>query len=114
MTPEQRDAKIKKIKCLRVEVKAMIENIVSEEQGLAATPKSKDGFYAMSIAKRKLQEARMWLGVGLQSINDYSPYIEADNPSNAIVHTEADVPEEAKEKRWPTWKEFETAFKRGI
>lgn len=44
----------------------------------------------VSIAKTKLQEAKMWLGMNLNRIGEENPYPESCNPNSNIIHSQAD------------------------
>lgn len=76
---------IKELKNIRVEMAKLRQRIVDASH--------KYGFKSSEVAFIRLQESRMWLGMGLQELDQNTPYIHADNPENEIVSPEADIPD---------------------
>lgn len=82
-TKELIDSEIKAVKEQRV----AIDKSIQEVKGLVVGA----GMAEKTIALRKLQEAKMWLGQVLAELGAETPYIHADNVNNAIVSPSADV-----------------------
>jgi hypothetical protein len=46
----------------------------------------------LSLARTKLEEARMWLGKELGRLGEATPYPQADDPASPVIELEADTP----------------------
>lgn len=73
------DKQIKLTKSFRLELNEKLESL---EQ---LSPSRE-----VSLAKTKLQECIMWLGVSLSKLGTITPYTESMNSDNTIVHPTAD------------------------
>lgn len=69
-------------KLLRVEIEKVIGQLHSTCCNSAET----------TLAKRKLQEAKHWLGEELNRLGAVNPYPNGNNPENTVVDPKADVP----------------------
>lgn len=52
--------------------------------------KTLNGCRETSIARTKLQEAVMWLGMNLKQLGEADPYPESRNPESQTIHPTAD------------------------
>lgn len=80
------DEQIKAVKQLRVDID---KNIQDTKEFLGV--KKEKGQAEITLALRKLQEAKMWLGQVLAEIGATTPYPHGDNPANSIVSPTADT-----------------------
>lgn len=82
-TKETVDDMIKDVKQLRVNIDKNIQEVRDLEISVGIAEKT--------LALRKLQEAKMWLGQCLAELGAATPYPHADNPANARVEPTADT-----------------------
>jgi hypothetical protein len=86
-------------RALRIDQQAAIATMVSIlDEWIGVRPPD---VAELTLAKRKLQEARHWLGEALGQIRLHRPdlqhpYPEGDNPESVAIEPEADVVERAK------------------
>lgn len=71
---------IKRVKTVRVE----LDRVLQEVESLDKTRET-------SLAKTKVQEAKMWLGMELNRVGALTPYPQGSNPENAVVEPQADM-----------------------
>lgn len=85
-----KDEVIRTVKTLRVD----LAHAVQETSGSPKAQSFPEYFppcRELSIARTKMEEARMWLGKYLSFLGDSTPYIHSDNVNNSIVSPEADL-----------------------
>src|SRR5690348_1736414 len=59
----------------------------------------------VSLAYTSLQRSFMWLGESLKHVGQKSPYVNSENPSNAIIEPTA---EHQDENLLPRWESIDT------